>query len=111
MWSVGSGPFPARLVKFSATTTMNESDLYRHRHDGIEHTVRDNDIVGSIHINRLIERESYITVRDRRIRRCVELCDRCLCEARNEFLDVAYALRCRSRIARTYAVPEAEVYR
>lgn len=53
MWSVGKGPFAARLVKFKAVTTKRSINNLVEEDSG-KRTVGNDRVVGSVHIYGLI---------------------------------------------------------
>lgn len=73
------------------------------------HTSGDNSIVGSIHIDWLVEGEGDVIPVERAVRAGVERGYRSLRQARDKLLDITNALRCRRRVSRPVDVPELEV--
>jgi hypothetical protein len=59
IWSVGKGPFAARLVKFRAVTTKRSINNLA-KEENRNRTAGNDRVVASVHINGLIQRECNV---------------------------------------------------
>lgn len=113
MWSVGKGPLDARLVRFKATATGKNriKIIYVKSSTSGQRllTSCDDGIVGSVDVDRLVEREEGLARNNRAVHGGVEIRDACPSEARDELRDVTDTLCGYSGVPRPVAVPKSKV--